>query len=225
MPSQAGSRILEGYRPPYTATVGRAAAGRGRARARQDQPGRVRDGLLDRALRLRPDAEPVGPLARARRLVAAARPPPSRPASSPWSIGTDTGGSIRQPAALCGIVGIKPTYGAVSRYGMIAFASSLDQAGPFTRDVTDAALLLSAMAGAGPARLDVARAPRAGRAADARPTCRASASACPRSSPARGSSRACSRRSRRRWTSRASSAPRSRRCACRTRRTRSPPTT
>jgi aspartyl-tRNA(Asn)/glutamyl-tRNA(Gln) amidotransferase subunit A len=69
---------------------------------------------------------------------------------APWSIGTDTGGSIRQPAALCGIVGLKPTYGAISRYGMIAFASSLDQAGPFTRDVTDAALLLQAMAGPDP---------------------------------------------------------------------------
>ncbi|MGH2968089.1 MAG: Asp-tRNA(Asn)/Glu-tRNA(Gln) amidotransferase subunit GatA, partial [Solirubrobacteraceae bacterium] len=69
---------------------------------------------------------------------------------APWAIGTDTGGSIRQPAALCGIVGMKPTYGAVSRYGMIAFASSLDQAGPFTRDVTDAALLLSAMVGQDP---------------------------------------------------------------------------
>ena len=69
---------------------------------------------------------------------------------APWAIGTDTGGSIRQPAALCGIVGMKPTYGAVSRYGMIAFASSLDQAGPFTRDVTDAALLLSAMVGHDP---------------------------------------------------------------------------
>jgi aspartyl-tRNA(Asn)/glutamyl-tRNA(Gln) amidotransferase subunit A len=69
---------------------------------------------------------------------------------APWAIGTDTGGSIRQPAALCGIVGLKPTYGACSRYGMIAFASSLDQAGPLTRDVTDAALLLRAMVGHDP---------------------------------------------------------------------------
>jgi aspartyl-tRNA(Asn)/glutamyl-tRNA(Gln) amidotransferase subunit A len=69
---------------------------------------------------------------------------------APWAIGTDTGGSIRQPASLCGIVGMKPTYGAVSRYGMIAFASSLDQAGPFARTVADAALLLSAMVGADP---------------------------------------------------------------------------
>jgi aspartyl-tRNA(Asn)/glutamyl-tRNA(Gln) amidotransferase subunit A len=69
---------------------------------------------------------------------------------APWAIGTDTGGSIRQPAALCGIVGLKPTYGACSRYGMIAFASSLDQAGPLTRDVTDAALLFAHMVGRDP---------------------------------------------------------------------------
>ena len=69
---------------------------------------------------------------------------------APCAIGTDTGGSIRQPAALCGIVGLKPTYGAISRYGMIAFASSLDQCGPLTRDVTDAALLLAAMEGRDP---------------------------------------------------------------------------
>ena len=99
---------------------------------------------------------------------------------APWAIGTDTGGSIRQPAALCGIVGLKPTYGACSRYGMIAFASSLDQAGPLTRDVTDAALLLRHMVGR-----DRATRPRSSsrgdRAAARRRTSGASGSACPRS--------------------------------------------
>jgi aspartyl-tRNA(Asn)/glutamyl-tRNA(Gln) amidotransferase subunit A len=146
VPSQSGSRILEGYRPPYTATVV----------AKLHQAGAPLLGKTNQdefAMGSSNENSAFGPVLnpwdRARVPGGSSGGSAAAVAAglAPWAIGTDTGGSIRQPAALCGIVGLKPTYGLCSRYGMIAFASSLDQAGPLTRDVADAALLLSHMVG------------------------------------------------------------------------------
>ena len=146
IPSQAGSKILEGYRPPYTATAVERLVSAGApllAKTHQDEfaMGSSTENCAYGPV-LNPwdrSRVPGGSSGGSAAAVAAG--------AAPWAIGTDTGGSIRQPAALCGIVGLKPTYGAVSRYGMIAFASSLDQAGPLTRDVTDSALLFRHMVG------------------------------------------------------------------------------
>jgi len=150
-PTTAGSRMLEGYRSPFDATIVRRLA----------QAGMVSLGKLscdEFAMGSGNENCSFGPV---KNPWDATRVPGGSSGGSaaavaarlvPAATGTDTGGSIRQPASFCGITGIKPTYGRASRYGMIAYASSLDQGGPMARSAQDCALLLSAMCGPDPDR-------------------------------------------------------------------------
>jgi aspartyl-tRNA(Asn)/glutamyl-tRNA(Gln) amidotransferase subunit A len=149
VPSTSASRILEGYRPPYTATAVQKLESAGAPMLGKTNMDEFAMGSSNENSGYGPVRNPWDP----ERVPGGSSGGSAAAVAAglvPWAIGTDTGGSIRQPAALCGLVGLKPTYGSVSRYGMIAFASSLDQCGPLTRDVTDAALLLRHMVGRDP---------------------------------------------------------------------------
>ncbi|MGR7023498.1 Asp-tRNA(Asn)/Glu-tRNA(Gln) amidotransferase subunit GatA [Geodermatophilus sp. URMC 62] len=149
LPTTSGSRILEGWRPPYSATVARRLAGAGTVLLGKTNMDEFAMGSSTENSAYGPtrnpwdtDRIPGGSSGGSSTAVAGRL--------APFALGTDTGGSIRQPAALTGLVGHKPTYGSVSRYGLIAFSSSLDQAGPMARTVVDAALLHEAIGGHDP---------------------------------------------------------------------------
>jgi len=150
-PTTAGSRMLEGYRSPFNATVVQRLADAGMVTLGKLSCDEFAMGSANENVAV-PSAKPqavTNPWDSSRVPGGSSGGSAAAVAArlTPAATGTDTGGSIRQPAAFCGITGIKPTYGRASRYGMVAFASSLDQAGPMARSAEDCALLLSAMCG------------------------------------------------------------------------------